>query len=182
MREAWKYFGKPFFFDHTMLWLKRNLWAYGLSGPSVGWFCFRLALRSRELLFKWVLNQLFSIPPLLCKPWGAGRALPAVGATLMGASLGALCHWRGAAARFLLCRQQLWLAKAYGREVVLSSGDRNAFSCLGYVTSYSVVIKYRPFTGLGKGGVQLTSSRCCGMGRGWSKAAQDKGDEWGREG
>lgn len=70
-----------------------------------------------------------------------------------------------------------WLAKAYGREVVLSSGDRNAFSCLGYVTSYSVVIKYRPFTGLGKGGVQLTSSRCCGMGRGWSKAAQDKGDE-----
>lgn len=41
------------------------------------------------------------------------------------------------------------LAEIYGREAVLSSGDRNAFSCLGYVTSYSVVIKYRPLAGPG---------------------------------
>lgn len=44
------------------------------------------------------------------------------------------------------------LAEIYGQEAVLSPGDRNAFSCLGYVTSYSVVIKYRPFAGPGRAG------------------------------
>lgn len=59
------------------------------------------------------------------------------------------------------------LAEIYSWEVVLSSEDCNAFSCLGYVTSYSVIIKYRPFSGLG-GGSQLTSSRgvrCAGHGQ-----------------
>lgn len=63
------------------------------------------------------------------------------------------------------------LAEIYGWEVVLSSEDCNAFSCLGYMTSYSVIIKYRLFSGL-RGRISADLEQGCEVCRAW--AARDK--------
>lgn len=92
-----------------------------------------------------------------------GKALLAVGAapgSISGCSLSPRCSSLPQTLGPSLLKSCDW-------EVVLSSEDCNAFSCLGYVTSYRVIIKYRLSQGWG-GGSQLTSSRrvrCAGHGQ-----------------